>query len=779
MSILTAEKPHSQSRKFHFNAFILLMINEAVLKPSSWYKPIVHGWQKNWSSWFVIFSSALTFLFIGYQIFGKGDEKQISFLSDAMQALLSLFVVFLSWRVTRHHAIDNISRRAWRIVFVSYTTYSFGHLLWFYYSSVLKIEPFPSVADIGFWAFYPLMLWALLSFPTAETNRSDRLKFTMDVAIVALGGTLAAWHFVIRPTLEKSAPDAWLMTYLNLSYIVGDLILLLGIATVLLRRPSEINRIALLIIVFGLLNTTAADIGFAYFTLNETYHSGHWVDNFFITGIIVFLVGAHYQYQYLSQRELENETVNDDKQIRGFSWLPYLGVSVGLLILLLETRQFWTEWLGIVIFASIGLTILVMLRQIAAVKENLRLLEEQTARKSELHFHTLIKDSSDITGIFKPDGTVKFISPSIKHILGYSAKASLGHNSLHYVHPEDVHILRDAYLKAAEDHEYVFRNEYRYRHFDGSWRILEGIGKAFHDQDGNFLGILHNSRDITDRKIAENHLRNSAAKLERSNRELQDFAYVASHDLQEPLRKVQAFGDRLNRKYSEALGDEGNDYIRRMRDAAGRMQVLINDLLTFSRVTTKAKPFQVTDLNRMVSEVVSDLEIRIEKTNGKIEVGDLPEIDADPVQMRQLLQNLIGNALKFHKPDESPLIKVFTQNVSDQSVNCLIETEEIHSTLTDETKINVEKNYFQLVIQDNGIGFDEKYLDRIFTVFQRLHGRSEYEGSGIGLAVCRKIVERHNGQITASSEPGKGSSFVVTLPLKQSEKEMKIHETYS
>ncbi|HQU86822.1 MAG TPA: PAS domain S-box protein, partial [Pyrinomonadaceae bacterium] len=638
------------------------MINEAVLnKPSTWYRPIFHEWKKNWSSWLVVFSTALTFVFIGYQIFGSGDEKQISFLSDAMQALLSLFVVVLSWRVTRHQAIDDVSRRAWRIISVSYTLYSFGHLLWFYYSSILKIEPFPSAADAGFWAFYPLMLWALLSFPTAQTNRSDRLKFTMDVAIVALGGTLAVWHFVIRPTLEKAPPDAWLMTYLNLSYIVGDLILLLGIATVLLRRPSELNRIALLIIVVGLLNTTAADIGFAYFTLTETYHSGHWVDNFFITGLLFFLVASHYQFQFLSQRENEESEQKEEEIVRTFSWLPYLGVCTGLTILLLETRPFWAEWLGSVIFASIGLTILVMLRQIAAVKENLRLLEEQTARKSELHFHTLIKDSSDITGIFMPDGIVKFISPSLETILGYKTEKSVGANCFDFVHPEDAENLRNDYQKAAEDAKFVFRNEFRYRHRDGSWRFLEGIGKAFYDAEDNFLGILQNSRDITDRKVTENHLRNFAAKLERSNRELQDFAYVASHDLQEPLRKVQAFGDRLSRKYSDSLGDEGNDYIRRMRDAAGRMQILINDLLTFSRVTTKAKPFQPTEMNKIVAEVVSDLEIRVEKTNGKVEVGELPDIDADPVQMRQLLQNLIGNALKFHKPDESPVINVFAQ----------------------------------------------------------------------------------------------------------------------
>ncbi|HRH41931.1 MAG TPA: PAS domain S-box protein [Pyrinomonadaceae bacterium] len=258
-----------------------------------------------------------------------------------------------------------------------------------------------------------------------------------------------------------------------------------------------------------------------------------------------------------------------------------------------------------------------------------------------------------------------------------------------------------------------------------------------------------------ERKRAEDQLKIFNEKLQQSNRELQDFAYVASHDLQEPLRKIQAFGDRLEKRYAEALGSEGSDYVQRMRHAARRMQTLIEDLLTFSRVTTKAQPFVQVNLEEITKEVLSDLEVRIEQVGATVELDSLPMLDADPLQMRQLMQNLVGNALKFRRPDVAPVIKI-SGNLPN----------------THESISNTHGNLCQITVVDNGIGFEEKYLDRIFTVFQRLHGRGEYEGSGVGLAVCRKIVERHNGSVTAQSATNEGAAFIITLPIKQTNMEI-------
>ncbi len=224
---------------------------------------------------------------------------------------------------------------------------------------------------------------------------------------------------------------------------------------------------------------------------------------------------------------------------------------------------------------------------------------------------------------------------------------------------------------------------------------------------------------------------------------MQDFTSVASHDLQEPLRKVQNFGDRLKTDYGAVLDEQGQDYLDRRLSATKRMQSLIRDLLVFSRVGNKARSFLPVDLAQVTREVLCDLEVRIAETSALVEVGDLPTIDADATQMRQLLQNLIGNALKFHQKGKPAAVRVYAETTDSRPAS---------------------DGVLRLVVEDQGIGFDEKYLDRIFTVFQRLHSRSEYEGTGVGLAVCRKIAQRHGGDITATSIPGQGAKFLVTLP---------------
>lgn len=264
------------------------------------------------------------------------------------------------------------------------------------------------------------------------------------------------------------------------------------------------------------------------------------------------------------------------------------------------------------------------------------------------------------------------------------------------------------------------------------------------------------ARDALEDRVRERtaELAASNIELERSNRELQDFAFVASHDLQEPLRKIQAFGDRLRTVQGPQFSDQGRDYLDRMSGAAERMHTLINDLLGYSRVTTKAQPFAPTDLNKVVDGVLGDLETRIEQSGGSVTVRNLPTIDADEFQMRQLFQNLVANALKFARSDTPPIVEVSADVFQGEFAS-------IGRSMPEEL--------VRISVSDNGIGFDEKYLDRIFTPFQRLHGRNEYEGTGIGLAVCRKIVERHGGSLTAESIPGKGSTFIAILPLMQKE----------
>lgn len=254
--------------------------------------------------------------------------------------------------------------------------------------------------------------------------------------------------------------------------------------------------------------------------------------------------------------------------------------------------------------------------------------------------------------------------------------------------------------------------------------------KAYPSEEG--LAVYF--RSINERKEAEQTLQATMVELERSNRELQDFAFVASHDLQEPLRKIQTFSDRLLRKVDH-FDEHEQDYLKRMQTAAGRMQTLIMDLLSYSRVATQAQPFQDCDLNRIIGEVQQDLESAIVTSGAHIEVSPLPHLQGDPSQLRQVMQNLLSNAIKFLRPDVEPKILVYPDNIREQG--------------------------WTLVVSDNGTGFDPKYGDRLFQPFQRLHSRNEYAGTGIGLAIVRKIVNRHQGIIVADGRPGEGSTFRI------------------
>ncbi|CAN5298832.1 hypothetical protein BH09BAC5_BH09BAC5_00380 [soil metagenome] len=256
------------------------------------------------------------------------------------------------------------------------------------------------------------------------------------------------------------------------------------------------------------------------------------------------------------------------------------------------------------------------------------------------------------------------------------------------------------------------------------------------------IDITERKRQEVDLKLSHEELKQYAVTLKETNAELENFAYISSHDLQEPLRKIQSFGDRLKTTESQNFTEAGKDYLERMINASIRMQRLINDLLRFSRLTSRSQEFVLTDLNLIANEVISDMEISIEKSNAKINIETLPSIVAEPTQLRQLFQNLIGNAIKFKTDEAEPQINISASIFSDEN----------------------KKDFVQLNFKDNGIGFDMKYTDKIFNIFQRLEGK-KYEGSGIGLAICKKIVLRHGGTLTATSAPGSGSVFTVVLPL--------------
>lgn len=392
-----------------------------------------------------------------------------------------------------------------------------------------------------------------------------------------------------------------------------------------------------------------------------------------------------------------------------------------------------------------------------------RVEAENALRASVERFRGLTEAMPQMVWTADANGDINWTNQRWSEFLGRESGDLHGEGWKSVVHPDDRPCLDEHWRETVQKRKERFSHEYRMTRRDGTWRWVRSDAVPLADAVGRIEQWVGALTDIDDQKREAEHLERrvrertaelvdlndvlnrTAEELRGTNQELEKFAYVASHDLQEPLRKIQAFGNLLLSKHGDALPDEGRDYIGRMNSSAGRMRVLIDDLLRFSRVATKGQPFTSVRLDDVMNEVRSDLEVRLAETGGRIEADPLPEIAADPTQMRQVFQNLISNSLKFRKPGIPPLIRLTAERIAS-------------------LQTGDEGSGWRILLRDNGIGFEDQYREKIFEVFQRLHGRAEFEGTGIGLAIVRKIVERHGGQITARGVPGQGAAFTIELP---------------
>jgi PAS domain S-box-containing protein len=314
--------------------------------------------------------------------------------------------------------------------------------------------------------------------------------------------------------------------------------------------------------------------------------------------------------------------------------------------------------------------------------------------------------------------------------------------------PEDNERDKELIRMAIELHQ---KGDYEQRFLrpDGSTGYYYSTFQGKYDEAGNLITIIGTVLDITKRKNAEKQLKNTVAELERSNKELEQFAYIASHDLQEPLRMVSSYTLLLEDRYGDRLDQNAKEYIQYAVNGAKRMQRLIRDLLSYSRISTRGQPLERMEVQDAFSEAVANLQASITETGAQITSGALPAIMGDYTQIVQLFQNLIGNSIKFRQQDEPPRVSISAEPHRDDT------------------------RFWLIKVGDNGIGIDPKYFDRLFTVFRRLHTQQQYDGTGIGLALCKRIVLRHGGKIWLESEPGKGTTCCFTLPAAVGKKESK------
>jgi PAS domain S-box-containing protein len=375
-------------------------------------------------------------------------------------------------------------------------------------------------------------------------------------------------------------------------------------------------------------------------------------------------------------------------------------------------------------------------------------LAQEALRQSEEKLRSVIDNSLDmIYSLNLQTGRYEYVSPASEKILGYSpeevTRRSL-EESRATIHPEDVQRLDENVIEliTAKGASTASRIRYRVKHKELGYRWMNDSRSVIYDEENTPLSIVGSMRDITDRKDMEEKLTQAMTELARSNTELERFAYVASHDLQEPLRMVASYTQLLARRYKGKLDSDADEFIGYAVDGATRMQQLINALLDYSRVGTRGKSFEPTNCENILNQVVANLQAAVKESDAVLTHDHLPTVMADATQMVQLFQNLVSNAIKF-RSEKKPRVHVGAERNG---------TEWIFS------------------VRDNGIGIDPQNFDRIFVIFQRLHGRGEYPGTGIGLAICRKIIERLKGRIWVESQPGKGATFYFTIPITREEK---------
>ncbi len=416
----------------------------------------------------------------------------------------------------------------------------------------------------------------------------------------------------------------------------------------------------------------------------------------------------------------------------------------------------------------------------AVVEMALDVTQEVLARnklqESEAYFRRLTDVVPAIIWETDPTGYCTHLNQQWYDTTGQQPSEAEGFGWLDMTHPDDKEEAGQKFVK-ANDEQVAFHALYRLRQRDGRYRWVIDQSSPRFDATGAYEGMVGTVIDVHDQTIARQELASSEARLrtlsaeldllvqertaqlqasiidlQRSNENLQQFAYVASHDLQEPLRKIQSFGDLLSSQYGIQLG-QGIDHVQRMQKSASRMSMLIRDLLAFSRISTQQETNQLVPINEVLATVLGDLDLLVQETGAVIHVDPLPTVRGERSQLSQLFQNLVSNAIKFRRTDATPVLRITSK---------VLPAGELPTSVQ---PARLVASYNRIDIIDNGIGFDEKYLGRIFQVFQRLHNRANYPGTGIGLAICEKVVTNHNGVITATSQVGKGATFTVYLPV--------------
>ena len=458
-------------------------------------------WTRDWGG---LLTNAFGLFATGYilwLIFSGDDPNFKTLFTDSAMPTVSLLMTILAGRASRHKKLDERTRRAWGIITLAFFTYFAGNSIWFYNEIILGVQPAVSWADPVYLAFYPLLLWGLLSFPMQRRKGESRLTFFLDAGTIMLAAGLLVWEFLLNP-IAHDGHNSTLESLVAMAYATGDAVLLFGLIAVGLHRSDGQIRSALRVLTIGILAVTVADLGYSYLVLKHNYQGGDWPDIFYMTSFFLMALSAQYQWWRATNARSKIESADPTRPI--LTLLPYVSIAAAYALLLWDEsleKVAGAEGITALILGALAITTIVVIRQIVAVRENTRLLAEKEAQKGELRFRALVQHSSDVITVLDCDTTILYQSPAVVRVFGYEQDRLLGERLIDLVHPDDTSKVTSFIARVSQASNVTDPVEWRLRHENGAWRHVESIGTNLLSEP-TINGIVINTRDITERKVA-------------------------------------------------------------------------------------------------------------------------------------------------------------------------------------------------------------------------------------------------------------------------------------